>query len=462
MELKISRKVTSVINAHTFDIISKGEDTVKLIQEFNQLEEISIPSHTTHHVGIYDYTIRLRQWKVKDVKQTINIIEKDNTNLIYNQLFEELKKFVTGITITIWEPEFLPFNYVILSVDFSKKILESRDSYGWLRMSLLPIIHYWRPIGGLISYSGEINFPMFYQLYYESALIKPELIKVFDELEKLPAVRLDIEKYVKVCNRLKNHFLLDGLDKFHNLISLLKIQDDFFLLGNIGQFNSDFFNVFSLEPDTYKYTGTNPFLLTSFDSWPFPRLFLLYLISVTPHILSDVYRTKLIKIRNQVNELKNTYRENNKLNNSEDSLEHLLSLKNELNYLLSDLNEIKKLIKIFKSHILDNPEIHERSIVVAPENVNLKTNLIKNKIQATYLHTLNEEFNSRSKNTEEYIDEIKKELRFLEERIEPLQQKLTRKSNSKLGKIMLSLSIITGFFAVIVGMNVIGNWINSP
>lgn len=460
MELKTSHKNTSVINAHTFDIISKGEDTVKLIQEFSQLEEISIPSHTTHHVGIYDYTIRLRQWKVKDVKQTINIIEKDNTNLVYNQLFEELKNFVTGITITIWEPEFLPFNYVILSVDFSEKILESRDSYGWLRMSLLPIIHYWRPNAGLISYTGEIRFPMFYQLYYESVPIKPELIKVFDELEKLATVTLDIEKYVKVCNRLKNHFLLEGLDKLHNLISLLKIQDDFFLLGNIGQFNSDFFNVFSLEPNTYKYTGINPFLLTSFDSWPFPRLFLLYLISVTPHILSDVHRTKLIEIRKQVNELKNTYRKNNKLNNSDGSLELLLSLKNELNYLLSDLNEIKKLIKSFKSYILDNPEIHERSIVVAPEGVNLKTNLIKSKIQATYLHTLNEEFDLRSKDTEEFVDEIKMDLKFLEERIEPLQQQLTRNSNSKLGKIMLILSIVTGFFATIVGMDVINRWSN--
>ena len=327
-------------------------------------------------------------------------------------------------------------------------------------MSLLPIIHYWRPNAGLISYTGEIRFPMFYQLYYESVSIKPELIKVFDELEKLATVTLDIEKYVKVCNRLKNHFLLEGLDKLHNLISLLKIQDDFFLLGNIGQFNSDFFNVFSLEPNTYKYTGINPFLLTSFDSWPLPRLFLLYLISVTPHILSDVHRTKLIEIRKQVNELKNTYRKNNKLKNSDGSLELLLSLKNELNYLLSDLNEIKKLIKSFKSYILDNPEIHERSIVVAPEGVNLKTNLIKSKIQATYLHTLNEEFDLRSKDTEEFVDEIKMDLKFLEERIEPLQQQLTRNSNSKLGKIMLILSIVTGFFATIVGMDVINRWSN--
>ena len=50
---------------------------------------------------------------------------------------------------------------------------------------------------------------------------------------------------------------------------------------------------------------------------------------------------------------------------------------------------------------------------------------------------------------------------FLEELIIPLQQRLTRKSNSKLGKIMLILSIATSFFAVIVGMDVIGKWINS-
>lgn len=462
MELKISHKNISVINAHTFDIITKGKDTDSLIQQFYQLEEIQIPRNTTIHVGIFDYSIKLRQWKIKDVKQTIDFIEKNNTNLVYRQLFDDLKKFVTGMKITVWEPEYLPFNYVILSVDFSGKILDSRDSYGWLRMSLLPIINYWRPSGGLIPYRGEMYFPMFFQLYYESKSIKPELTKVFNELEKLLAKKLDIKKYVKSCNSLKNYFLLEHLDKYHNLISLLKIQDDFFLLGNMGQLDSDIFNVFSLEPDSYKYSGTNPFLLDPFTSWPFSRLFLLYVISVTPLVWNEFNKTKLTKILKEVNDLKNAYRNNDNLpSNTEDSLERLLSSKHELNYLFSDLDEIKKLVKIFKSHILDNPEINEKSIVVAPENAKLKTDLIKNKIQATYLHELNKGFDLGSKDTTEYVTEIQKDLAFLEVRINPLQQRLIRKSNSKLSKTMLYLAIIATIFTIIVGTEIIGKWINS-
>ena len=329
-------------------------------------------------------------------------------------------------------------------------------------MSLLPIINYWRLSAGLISYRGETHFPIFFQLYYESKSIKPELIKVFNELEKLSTKKLNINKYVKSCNSLKNYFLFKGLDKHHNLISLLKIQDDFFLLGNMGQFDHDIFNVFSLEPDNYKYTGTNPFLLDPFTSWPFSRLFLLYVISVTPLIWNEFNKNKLTKILKEVNDLKDAYRKNSKMQkNTEEALERLLSLKNELNYLLSDLDEIKKLVKIFKSHVLDNPEINEKSIVVAPENAKLKTDLIKNKIQATYLYELNKGFDLRSKDTTEYVADMQKDLMFLEELIKPLQQRLTRKSNSKLGKIMLYLSIVATFFAIVIGLDIIGKWVNS-
>ena len=188
----------------------------------------------------------------------------------------------------------------------------------------------------------------------------------------------------------------------------------------------------------------------------------MYVISVTPLIWNEFNKNKLTKILKEVNDLKDVYRKNSKMQkNTEDALERLLSLKNELNYLLSDLDEIKKLVKIFKSHVLDNPEINEKSIVVAPENAKLKTDLIKNKIQATYLHELNKGFDLRSKDTTEYVADMQKDLMFLEELIKPLQQRLTRKSNSKLGKIMLYLSIVATFFALVIGLDIIGKWINS-
>jgi len=449
----------SVIQAYTFDILEKGDDTEKLIEQLHHLEEIPSSSSTTSHVGIYDFTIRLRQWKVQNLKETIDLIEKDNTNLIFNQLFPELKKFVTEINITVWEPEFLPFNYVFLTVVFDGKILESRDSYGWMRMSLLPIIKYWRISDGQIPYNSEFDFPMYYQIYYKSSLVKPVLDTVYNNLEKLSTTKLNVKKYVTSCNKLKQHFLLEGFERLHNVISLIKIQDDYFFLGNIGQTNNDLFNVFSLEPDTHEYTGTNPFFFGIFDSWPFPRLFILYLLSATPHIWIDINRTKLKDMLNQVNELKKEYRNAGKIDN-EKSVDIILSLKNQLNYLLSDLDEIKNVMKIFKSYILDNPEIQEKSIVVTSDDKSIDPKLAKRKIETAYIHILNDQFTSRANDIEDYVSEIKKNLVFLEERLEPLQQKLSRKSNSDLGKIMLTLSIISASFAIIVGIDVISRWSN--
>ena len=459
LEETVTHRNISIISGYTFDIVQKGNDTKKLIDHFSQLEEIPFTGHSKHHVGIYDFTVKLRQWKVPCVKQTIDLIEKDNSNLVYNQLFPELKKFVNEIIITLWEPDFLPFNYIILNVNFDDQILESHNSYGWMRMLLLPIIEYWRITGGQITYQGESYFPMYYQMYYKSNSIKSTIDSVYKDLEKQSKKTLDVKKYVASCDKLKQHFLFEGLDRTHNLISLVKIQDDYFFLGNMGQMNSDLFNVFSLEPDTYKFAGTNPFFFNIFDGWPFPRLFLLYLLSATPHIWIDVNRTNLKNILNHANDLKGKYRNIEKLDD-ENSIDSLLILKNQLNYLLSDLDQIKNIMKIFKSYILDNPEIREKSIAVTTDDEPINTEVTKYKIDANYIHILSEEFASRAQNIEDYVSEIKKNLTFLEGRIEPLQQKLSRKSNSKLGQMMLVLSIISASFAVIVGIDVITKWSN--
>ena len=441
-------------------MIEKGKDTDDVIQEFSNLEEIPTNKNIkyTEHVGIYDFSVKLRQWKVKCIKQTIDEIEQDETNEIYYQLFDELKKFVTGINITVWYPEFLPFNYILLTVVFDKKILEDKDSYGYLRMLLLPIIRYCRLDKGLITSDSELNFPMYYQLYYKSQTVKPTLNKVYDKLNTLKK-NLDVNQYVNTCNELKKYFKLEEIDKDQNIISLLKIQEDFFILGNMGQVNSDIFNVFSLEPDTYQFSRSNPFFISAFPQrWPFPQLFLSYLISVTLHLCIDMYHNKLKDISKQVNVLKEKYRNNDKVNDN--SLNPLLLLKRQLNYFLLDLTQLENISKIFKDYIVKNPEIDEKSIVVVSEDKKLNQNIIKNKIKTTYIHALNDQFEPRVKSIKDHICRIDGELKFLQGLIEPLQQRLLHKNNSKITRTMIFVSSVTLVFAIIVGIDVIITWLN--
>ena len=438
-------------------MMQKGNDTEKLILSLNQLEEIPISGHFTQHVGIYDFSPKFRQWNVPNVKKTISEIEQDNSNHVYKQLFPALKQFTSKIIVTVCEPEFLPFNYVILSVIFDGKILESSDSYGQLRMSLLPIIKYCRLTYGLIP-GDEIDFPMYCQFYYESKIVKPALIEVHNELEDLSNKKLNIEKYVETCDKLKQHFLLNGLDGRLNIISLIKIHNDFFILGNMGQLNSDFFNVFSVEPDSYQYPEINPFL-PFFDSWPFPLLFVPYLLSVTFRVSISVYEDKLKKMLRQVNELKETYRKHEKPSGS-DSLNSLLSLKHELNNLLSDFRQIKSVRKIFKSYFLTNSTICEKSIVVSFNDQTIDYDLVKDKIRVTYIHAINEGFVSLIKNVENHVREIKQDLKFIQERIEFLQQQRLQKNNSRSNRIMLALTFVIVIFTIVAGISVFDEWFN--
>ena len=433
-------------------------DTEKLIQQFNSLKKIPSSGNFQIYVGIYDLSTRLQQWEVTNVKKTINCVEQNNSNEIYNQLFTDLKKFTSRMIITVWEPEFLPFNYVILSTIFDGKILGSTNSYGKLRMYLLPIIKYWRLYDGLIPYSGEIDFPMYYQLYYDSKTVKPALIEIHDELENISKKEQNIDNYIKICNKLKKHFLLADLDHRINVISLLKIQDDFFILGNMGQLGSDLFNVFSLEPDHYRYSGLNP-LLPFYNLWAFPLLFLPYLLSATLHISISIYQIKLREALKKVNEIKERYRKHDKLDDSR-SLDSLLLVKHELNYLLSDFEKIKIMNKNLQNYILKNPKICEKPIVVSPDEQNIDYNLAKNKIKISYLHALNESFLQSVKPVENDIREITKDLKFIQERIKFLQEQLFLKNNSRLNLLMLTMSIVTAGFAIVVGIDVFYRWFN--
>ena len=251
---------------------------------------------------------------------------------------------------------------------------------------------------------------------------------------------------------------MNGLDGRLNIISLIKIHNDFFILGNMGQLNSDFFNVFSVEPDSYQYPEINPFL-PFFDSWPFPLLFVPYLLSVTFRVSISVYEDKLKKMLRQVNELKETYRKHEKPGGS-DSLNSLLSLKHELNNLLSDFRQIKSVRKIFKSYFLTNSTICEKSIVVSFNDQTIDYDLVKDKIRVTYIHAINEGFVSLIKNVENHVREIKQDLKFIQERIEFLQQQRLQKNNSRSNRIMLALTFVIVIFTIVAGISVFDEWFN--
>ena len=217
-------------------------------------------------------------------------------------------------------------------------------------------------------------------------------------------------------------------------------------------------NVFSVEPDSYQYPEINPFL-PFLDSWPFPLLFVPYLLSVTFRVSISVYEDKLKKMLRQVNELKETYRKHEKPSGS-DSLNSLLSLKHELNNLLSDFRQIKSVRKIFKSYFLTNSTICEKSIVVSFNDQTIDYDLVKDKIRVTYIHAINEGFVSLIKNVENHVREIKQDLKFIQERIEFLQQQRLQKNNSRSNRIMLTLTFVIVIFTIVAGISVFDEWFN--
>ena len=438
------------IVGHTFDIIHKGKDTEDVIKQFSELKEVPTSLIRENvRIGIYNYTKKLRYWDISNISLTLDHIEKNNENLIHRRLIKELKHFVTGMKIVIWEPDFLPFNLIILTTVFSKKILDSKDSYAVLRMHLVPIIDYWRMDKGLIESNSEF-FPMFFQIYYNSEPIESELIKIFNELEN-NSIKPDIDQYVKACNKLKKYFLLEHLDAYQNFISLLKIQDNFILLGNMGQFDSDIFNVFCLEPSQYTYDGTNPFLSVFLTEY-FSKSFSLYLMSIIPILWSMANTNFLSRNLIKLNNLKTIHRKNYAL--SKDHLDSLLSIKYDLDFLVSDLGQVKKANKIFNDCCFNGFDINEKSIILDSKIKKLNKDMIQNMINFNYVSSMNKLFLEKSKEMELYINQMKDDLSFLESIINSSQQKITRKNNSELTWTMIGLTIVTAFSAAVVVVNI--------
>lgn len=461
MQSTIGYRNPSIINAYTFEIIPKGEYTKRVIENFDHLERIEqLPFKTTAHVGIYDFSIKLKQWKITNVRESIESVENDNTNILLKRSFQILKNATTEMEISVWEPDFLPFNYMILSIHLDSKKLDLKNSYQTLYQLLRPFATYWKSFGGIISseYEKGFSFPSFFQIIYETKSVKSELQKILEDLQKYSNDKLDIKKYVEYSNKLKQFFRLEDLDYYYNLISLLKIQDGFFMLGNLGVHESDFATVFSLEPNEFTYTGSNPFFANTIMSFSFGSLFFPYLIVVTPIFWLRFNRRRLIEVLDKINKFKTTYKTEDYLKqNSEDALSKILAIDNDLNFMLSELNDLKITNRIFNNYFIKNPEIIDKSIVTA-RTTNLKENLIKNKIISSYLVSCNLSFKEQFSEIETYVKELQNDVSFIKKRIEFLQNERDYKIKVKQNKILLIFGGLSGSFAVVVGIDVIIRW----
>jgi len=365
LKVDIKNPNISSIHAYTFEAIHKGSYTKKVIENFDHLEKIphGFFANSTFHIGIYDYTVRLSRWKITDVKSTIEGIERDNKNILNNHEIRILKDAITAITVTVSEQEFLPYNFIILHFELKSEKIGLTNTYRRLSRLLKPLENYWLTFDGRFSsdYKNKFSIPSFFQIRYD-VKIKTELNNIFDNLEK-HSKKLDVKKYVESCDELKKHFLLENLND--ESISLLKVQDNFYILGSISSSGGDFATVFSLEPSESTYTGTNPFFSINPFFGSFPSLFLPYLLLVSPIFWVRTSREKITEYLTTINQLKVEYKTEDYLKSEHSKqFSQVFNLDNGLNFLSSELNDLQTMNKIFNNYFLKNPEIIDKSIIL--------------------------------------------------------------------------------------------------
>lgn len=453
----------NTIHAYTFEAIHKGQYTKKVIENFDHLEKISpgFLSTASFHIGAYDYGVKLHHWKITDVLGTISNIEKDNTNMLNNYGIQILKNSIKAIIVTVCEAEFLPFNYIILHFELDSTKIVLNNSYRMLSALLNPLIDYWLTFDGRFAseYDKSFSLPSFFHIQYDSEKLKPELDKVMKNLQHY-SEKINLKKYVENCNELKQYFLLENLD--NEYVSMLKIQNDFYLLGNIPHRGSDFATVFSLEPSTFKYTGTNPFFSASPFFGTFPALFLPYLLLVSSIFWLRSSRRKITDYLSQINRLKIEYKTVDYLSSdNEKEFLQIFDLDNNLNFLLSESKELQKMNTIFNNHFLKNPEMIDKSIILEKYDASKKANF-ERRMKYSYVTVCNLAFQENFQEIEKYIKEIQEDLSFIKKRIEFLQNKKYEKIKSKQNRIMIISAIISGIFAGIVGLDVLLRRILGP
>ena len=459
------------VDAYAFNMIDKGDDTETWKDSFKDLKEIDmVPKKDRDHVGVYDYNPRFKQWDVPCISETINKIEKENYDSVNKSVFLKLRECISKITITLWEPEFLPFNYVILSVNFNSLLIESGDSYDKLNAFFLPIVQRWGSLEGLIPCCDKRELPIYYQLYYNTQTIKSTLskadedlaieVRACDALEAIFKKKLDAVQYIKKCNELKQNFLFNNFNFKNSVISLINMQNNFFILGNTGGANSNLHNVVSVAPDSSKYSGFS-YYVPDFQLESFPLFFLPYVLSTTFAISSDIYEKKLKNIYKDILKLKT--KSSRRAANDLDSSSSLL---HELNYMMLDYRMLQSANKNFHGWFFQNTGITEKSIVTLFDDSSIDGRSIHDlelniRIIRPYICKLNKRFTASIKSIERDVQKAKDDLEIIQEKIDFERQRQLQKNDLKLNQRMLILSIVTALFALVVGLDVLTKWFNS-
>ncbi len=455
-EISASKNAENIF-AYSFEAINKGDYTQKVIDGFDHLEKIpqGLFANSSFHVGAYDYSIKLNQWKITQVKETIDEIEKDSKNLANKYGIKILRDSLVSITLTVCQPEFLPFNFIIIQFQLDPKKTSLNDSYRIFSGLLNALEDYWLPFKGrfVSVYKKSFAVPTFFQIRYDSKKLKPELDKISNDLQKFSQGKTNVKKYVDSCNELKKSFLLENLE--NEEISMLKIQNDYYLLGKMARTGSDFATIFALEPDEYSYSGSNPFFGTNPMFGFFPALFLPYLLLVSPIFWWRASHEKIREYISTINHFKTTYKTEDYLSddNNEKFLE-IFDLDNNLNFLLSELNDLEKMHVIFNNHFLESPEILDKSVVMG-QYTKAEHKKFENRIKYSYVKICKESFTVSNKEIKKYVSELKNDLSYIKSRIEFLLKKQDGKIRSNQNTLLKWVGVITAIFASIVGIDVI-------
>ena len=310
MKVNVTHEDVSRIDACTFNMICKGDKTEKWGRDSGNSEvSVTLKTNATR-IGIHDYASKVTQWKIP-VKETIDKIEKNNNDSVDKSIFLKSRKCISEITVILWEPEFLPFNYVILLVNFRGLLIEPSGSHDELDALFCPIVHHCKLSEGQIPEYNGAKFPAYYRFYYDTQTMKLALSKADGELtdvkqayerSKGPGKELEMQ-YIEKCNELKQNSLFNNFNFSSSDISLINIQDNFFILGTTGNRNSSWYNVASIEPDSYSCSRLGAYL-PDFPSGFLPLFFLPYVLAATFAISVGVHRTKLKEIYTKIDKIK--------------------------------------------------------------------------------------------------------------------------------------------------------------
>ena len=467
LKIDATHEDISKIDACTFNMIRKGERTETWKRGRGNSEKTVTSKENMNRIGVYSYNYKVTQWKMP-VEETTNKIEKGDDDSVDESVFLKLRKYISEITVILWEPEFLPFNYVILSVNFSGLLIEPSINYDKLDALFWPIVHHCKLSEGEIPGYGKAKFPVYYQFYYDAQTMKPALSKADGELKDIKrehdkSKRFENEliamQYVKKCNELKQNSLFNNFNFSRSSISLINVQDNFFILGTTGNANLSWHSVASIAPNSYscsKLSGDLP----DFDPKLIPLFFLPYVLVATFSILSRVYETGLKSIHAQVSTMRR-----DSSNKKPANLKLLFRSLRELNDTEFNVNMLQSANESFQGWFFRGG-LSDKSIITSFDDSDIDAQghdyrmRLHFDIERPYMCRLNGYFTGSIERIEPQIQKIKGDLKIIQEEAGFERQMQLQKNNSKLNKRMLILSVVTAISAIVVGADILTKWFN--